>query len=73
MILSYSGKTIRLPAYVEPSLRHLAETTDVAVREIPGELDDAGKLVLVRSLLREGFLTLNAGILGTARDETSDR
>ena len=34
------------------------EVSRTTVHEIPGELDDAGKLVLVRSLLREGVLTL---------------
>ena len=58
VILQLAGKQITLPDYVEPSLHYLMEVSRTTVHEIPGELDDAGKLVLVRSLLREGVLTL---------------
>ena len=57
--LSFYGKKIQLPAYTEPSLRYIVQTTRFTVRDIPGEIDDAGKVVLVRSLLRQGFLTLD--------------
>ncbi len=57
--LSFHGKKVQLPLYTEPSVRFIAATTMFAVRDIPGEIDDAGKVVLVRSLLREGFLTLD--------------
>jgi hypothetical protein len=57
--LSFNGKQIQLPDYVEPSLRYLAEATRFTVRPIPGEIDDAGKVALARALLREGFLTLD--------------
>jgi hypothetical protein len=33
------------------------EVTRFTVREIPGEIDNAGKAVLVQALPREGFLT----------------
>ena len=58
--LAFGGKQIQLPDYVEPSLRYIAAATRFTVREIPGEIDDAARLVLVRSLLREGFLTLDS-------------
>jgi ribosomal protein L16 Arg81 hydroxylase len=57
--LSFYGKKIQLPAYTEPSLRFIVQATRFTVRDIPGDIDDAGKVVLVRSLLREGFLTLD--------------
>ena len=57
--LSFYGMKIQLPAYTEPSLCYIVQTTRFTVRDIPGEIDNAGKVVLVRSLLREGFLALD--------------
>jgi hypothetical protein len=31
------------------------------VRDLPGQIDDAGKIVLVRRLLREGLLARRGG------------
>ena len=55
--LLFEGKTLRFPARLAPELEFLV-TTDAPFRasELPGELDDAGRLVLVRRLVREGFL-----------------
>ena len=57
--LSFRGKRLQLPDYVELSLHQLAQATRMTVRDISGELDDAGKLVLVQFLVREGFLILD--------------
>lgn len=48
-------RELRMPARVEPSMRFLAEGGKVSVSEIPG-LDEAGRHVLVRRLIREGLL-----------------
>ena len=55
--LLFEGKTLRFPARLEPELEFLV-TTEAPFRasELPGDLDDAGRLVLVRRLVREGFL-----------------
>ena len=62
--LAFEGKTLRFPARLAPELEFLV-TTEAPFRpaELPGELDDAGRLVLVRRLVREGFLrrTASAG------------
>jgi ribosomal protein L16 Arg81 hydroxylase len=62
--LRFEGKTLRFPARLEPELAFLV-TTEVAFRasELPGDLDDDGRLVLVKRLVREGFLrrTASAG------------
>jgi ribosomal protein L16 Arg81 hydroxylase len=62
--LTFEGKTLRFPARLEPELAFLV-TTEVAFRasELPGDLDDDGRLVLVKRLVREGFLrrTASAG------------
>ena len=62
--LTFEGKTLRFPARLAPELEFLV-TTEAPFRaaELPGELDEAGRLVLVRRLVREGFLrrTVSAG------------
>ena len=55
--LSFAGKTIRFPAHVRAELEHACATDEpFRVDELPGQLDDDGRLVLVRRLVREGFL-----------------
>ena len=55
--LAFEGRLLRFPARLEPELEFLV-TTEAPFRasELPGDLDDAGRLVLVRRLVREGFL-----------------
>jgi hypothetical protein len=57
LALVFEGKEIRLPAHVAPELRACFESEEpFRVVELPGELDVAGRLVLARRLVREGFL-----------------
>ena len=56
--LEFHGKTVRLPAALEDELRFVAQAQEFTGRDIPGELDDPGRLVLIGSLVREGFLTV---------------
>jgi ribosomal protein L16 Arg81 hydroxylase len=56
-VLVFEGKEIRFP----PQAAAAVEALSVLDRpftpaELPGQLDDAGRLVLVRRLVREGFL-----------------
>ncbi|WP_181799346.1 cupin domain-containing protein [Kitasatospora acidiphila] len=57
--LSFHGKTVRLPAHVADEVRYAAHESGapLTAAAIPGELDEPGRLVLVRKLLSEGFLT----------------
>jgi hypothetical protein len=34
-------------------------TPDIRVGDLPGDLDDAGKLVLVRRMVREGLMVIH--------------
>lgn len=54
--LRFHRHEIALPLHAGPALRHALETERFRVRDLPGDLDDAGKLVLVRRLIREGLL-----------------
>jgi ribosomal protein L16 Arg81 hydroxylase len=56
--LDFHGKRMRLPAHTEPAVRFVAETTGPFTgRDLPGSLDAESTLVLLRRLLREGFVT----------------
>jgi ribosomal protein L16 Arg81 hydroxylase len=59
--LAFEGKALRFPARLAPELEFLVTTeTSFRASELPGELDEAGRLVLVRRLVREGFLRRTA-------------
>jgi lysine-specific demethylase/histidyl-hydroxylase NO66 len=60
--LSFEGKAVTFPAQAEEALAALVEADGaLTARALPGPLDDAGRLVLVRRLVREGFLRLVDG------------
>jgi ribosomal protein L16 Arg81 hydroxylase len=56
--LDFHGKRMKFPAQAEPAMRFVAETTGPFTgSDLPGSLDAESTLVLLRRLLREGFLT----------------
>jgi Cupin superfamily protein len=55
--LAFEGKRISFPAHVAEELEFVVEATGrFTARGLPGGLDEAGRLVLARRLIREGFL-----------------
>jgi hypothetical protein len=60
-VLVFEGRDLRFPERLAEELEFLV-TTDAPFRasELPGPLDDAGRLVLLRRLVREGFLRHSA-------------
>lgn len=57
--LRFEGKHLRFPAHVADDLEFLVATAGAfTARDLPGTLDGSGRLVLVRRLVREGFLRL---------------
>jgi hypothetical protein len=57
--LSYEGRTLRLPERVAPELRFMLDADEeFTAMDLPGRLDDESRLVLVRRLVREGFLRI---------------
>jgi uncharacterized RmlC-like cupin family protein len=48
-------RELRMPAWVEPAMRLVATGGTIGVSELPG-LDETGRAVLVRRLIREGLL-----------------
>ena len=55
--LVYEGREVRFPAHAREELIACVEADEpFRADDLPGELDAAGRLVLVRRLVREGFL-----------------
>jgi ribosomal protein L16 Arg81 hydroxylase len=55
--LVFEGKEIRFPSKAAPAVRAIGRTVDpFRAADLPGPLDLDGRLVLVRRLVREGFL-----------------
>jgi hypothetical protein len=59
--LSFEGKHVEFPEQVQEVLEALLELDgSFTAADLPVELDDEGRLVLVRRLIREGFLRRSA-------------
>lgn len=52
------GKEISLPIHASETVRFALNSSRFVVCDLPGELDDAGKLAMVRRLVREGLIML---------------
>jgi cupin superfamily protein len=58
--LSYEAGRIVFPAAVRPEIEFIAETDEpFRASDLPGELDDESRLVLVGRLVREGFVQIS--------------
>jgi bifunctional lysine-specific demethylase and histidyl-hydroxylase NO66 len=67
--LSYEGKEIRFPEGAEEALEFVAFGDEpFTAGEIAGDLDDDSRLVLVRRLVREGFLRIREPAPRNAED-----
>ncbi|MBX3272971.1 MAG: hypothetical protein KF729_22100 [Sandaracinaceae bacterium] len=54
-VMAYGG-AISLPIHAAESLEHALTADEYRIGDLPGELDDPGKLVLIRKLVREGLV-----------------
>ncbi|HEY7003381.1 MAG TPA: cupin domain-containing protein [Gaiellaceae bacterium] len=67
--LSFEGKDLAFPETTAEDVAFAAETDEpFTAADLPGDLDDEDRLVLVSRLVREGFLQVSA----TARDSGAD-
>jgi bifunctional lysine-specific demethylase and histidyl-hydroxylase NO66 len=58
--LSFEGRTLSFPAHARAEVEAAALVDGpFCAAELPGSLDEGGRLVLIRRLLREGFLRFN--------------
>jgi hypothetical protein len=56
--VEFTGKAVSVPAFAEPEVRHLLAAEESCADELPGAVDAEGRLVLIRSLVVEGLLTI---------------
>jgi len=56
LVLLFGATEISLPAFTREAVMFALDGAPFVVRDLPGQLDDAGKVVLVQRLLREGLL-----------------
>lgn len=56
--LYFHGKIVRMPSFVQSDLQFITEVDEFKALDLPGDLDEVGRLMLIRRLLAEGFLTV---------------
>lgn len=56
--LHFHGKVVRMPSFLERDVHFMATVDEFRAGDLPGDLDDEGRTILIRRLLREGFLTI---------------
>ena len=67
--LSFEGKDLAFPAETAEDLAFVAEADEpFTPADLPGELDDEGRLVLAARLVREGFLLVSVAARDTGGD-----
>jgi len=57
-VVSCYGSEMRLPEHAAEPARFALENADFVIEDLPGDLDDAGKLVLIKRLVREGMVRI---------------
>jgi ribosomal protein L16 Arg81 hydroxylase len=57
--LHFHGKAIRMPANLETDLRYIGDIEEFTANALPGSYDSESRILLVRHLLKEGFLTIS--------------
>lgn len=58
VIVECHGRRIRFPAHAGEPVSFALANPRYSLRELPGELDEAGRLVLGRRLIREGLVSI---------------
>jgi hypothetical protein len=56
LTILFGPSQISLPAFTRPSVEAALSGKPLQVEDLPGQLDDPGKIVLVQRLIREGML-----------------
>jgi hypothetical protein len=67
--ISFEGKELTFPDEAAEDLAFVARSDQpFSPADLPGELDDEGRLVLVSRLVREGFLVISAAVRESGAD-----
>ena len=54
------GRELTFPVHASEAVRFALSNSQFVVRKLPGDLDEKGKLVLVRRLIREGLIVIHS-------------
>jgi hypothetical protein len=57
--VSCYGAEMRLPSHAAEPTRYALDHAKYKIADLPGDLDDAGKVVLVKRLVREGMVRIH--------------
>jgi hypothetical protein len=61
-LLLFEGREVSFPMHAQPAVLAVASSaTPFTARQLPGQLDEAGRLVLIRRLVREGLVRVVPG------------
>lgn len=61
IVIAFEGKELAFPAHAADEIRGLFELDEpFTAADLPGSLDEDGRLVLIRRLVREGLLRISA-------------
>lgn len=69
--IEFPGNRVAGPKRIGPAIRFIAAATQFTARDLPGELNDEGKRVLVRRLCREGLLKPVGECTGQSRPQAA--
>jgi ribosomal protein L16 Arg81 hydroxylase len=58
--LTFQGRLVRFPSRAAAAVDHILAASSCTARTLPGPLDLAGNLLLIRTLLAEGFCELDS-------------
>ena len=58
--IGFHGKRVQLPKHTERTLRFLLDVASFSATELPADLDETSRLVLVSRLIKEGLLIRTA-------------
>ncbi len=56
--LSFCDQEVQFPEFAKPALDFITDKEVFSVKDLPDVIDDEGKLVLVKRLVKEGFLEI---------------
>jgi ribosomal protein L16 Arg81 hydroxylase len=61
VVLYFSAKELRFPAEAQTEIQYVAGTSDawMTSRDLPGSLSESNRLLITRTLISEGFLTMH--------------
>ena len=58
VVIQFPGGKLKGPHYIEPALRFITNSELFTVKSVADNITDKGKIVLIRSLVKQGLLII---------------